>query len=152
MGLFILPLQAQQNNDLSVELLPATETQPAVIKLDIKLSNTDSDGLFIQLPNGMKSIVRSISSGEIIYWLKEGEQASKKTRVIVWQRFNNGLKLFFTPSENLAGKTITVEIVPDRSKLKKFNTFDIAITKNELKQEKSSNKRSLSVSVNKQEN
>lgn len=88
-----LPAQTDQLQ-VSVAPLSGSETDREMI-IDWQASVQLSEGILIQLPQGVKAVPVSIRINDAEMWLKNGEAPPERDSVVVWQLNADGLVLLF---------------------------------------------------------
>jgi hypothetical protein len=116
---------AQNGAIVGVQLEKNENTiKPQVIKTQIQVNGASSDGIFIELPQGLTAVVRSASLDGNALWLINGSQQVDKNNVLGWQLKNNGIVLHY--SREFSGQ-LDIEIAPDSARLNRFDDIDITI-------------------------
>lgn len=118
-------LFAQNGEILSLQLEKnESNTKPQLIKAQIQLTAASSDGIFIELPEGLTAVVRAASLNGTTLWLINSEQEIEKTNVLGWQLKDNGIVLHY--NSEFSGQ-LDLEIAPDSARLNRFDQLDINI-------------------------
>jgi hypothetical protein len=116
---------AQNGRILSLNLEESvSNTKPELIKAQIQIAAASSDGIFIELPQGLTAVVRSAALDGNTLWLLNGDKAIDKKNVLGWQLKDNGILLHY--SNDFAGQ-LDLEIAPDSARLNSFDQIDINI-------------------------
>jgi len=118
-------LFAQNGEILSLQLEKnESNTKPQLIKAQIQVNASSSDGIFVELPDGLTAVVRSASLNGTTLWLINSEQEIEKSNVLGWQLKDNGIVLHY--SSAFTGQ-LDIEIAPDSARLNRFEQIDINI-------------------------
>lgn len=92
------------------------------LEMEVQLDNSLSEGFFIELPEGMKTVVKSIQRNGENLWLVNSEKSVDQKNVIAWNTAENGIYFSYT-LDDLSG-SLVIEMVPDNKKLKRFDNFE----------------------------
>ena len=116
---------AQNGEILDVQLeKSATSQKSQLIKAEIQINAGSSDGIFIELPQGLTAVVRSASIDGNTLWLINSDQPIEKNNVLGWQLNDNGIVVHY--SSDFSGR-LNIEIAPDSARLNRFDQIDITI-------------------------
>lgn len=116
-------LWAQTSEILKTEILPDPDNPQALdLQVELQLSSEYRDGFFIELPQGLTTVVKSITRDGQNQWLINSEAPIEQKNVIAWYAADDGL-YFHYELDDLSG-ALTIELVPDNKKLKRFDTFE----------------------------
>jgi len=116
---------AQNGQILSLKLEESvSNTKPELIKAQIQIAAASSDGIFIELPQGLTAVVRSATLDGNMLWLMNGDKVIEKDNVLGWQLKDNGIVLHY--SSAFSGQ-LDLEIAPDSARLNSFEQIDINI-------------------------
>jgi len=116
---------AQNGAIVGVQLEKNENTnKPQLIKTQIQVNAASSDGIFIELPQGLKAVVRSASLDGNTLWLINSNQKVDKNNVLGWQLKDNGIVLHYSSQFN--GR-LDIELAPDSARLQRFDDIDISI-------------------------
>ena len=116
---------AQNGAIVGVQLEKNENTnKPQVIKAQIEVNAASSDGIFIELPQGLTTVVRSASLDGNTLWLVNSDQQVDKNNVLGWQLKNNGIVLHY--SKEFSGQ-LDIELAPDSARLSRFDEIDISV-------------------------
>jgi hypothetical protein len=137
-GLFLLifaTLAFSQSNELLTLSVnkEGTDNKPVSVTLRLQADNTFSNGFYIELPKGIKTVIRSIKRDDQELWLVESEQPPQQDNVVAWYTKNNGL--FLQYNENLLAipSQLQIELVPDNKRLQRIESFNVRINAAERK-------------------
>jgi len=116
---------AQNGEILGVQLENSASNQtPQLIKTEIQINAGSSDGIFIELPQGLTAVIRSASVDGNTLWLINSDQPVDKNNVLGWQLKDNGIVVHY--SSDFSGR-LNIEIAPDSARLNRFDQIDITI-------------------------
>ncbi|MCB0282235.1 MAG: hypothetical protein H6627_06155 [Calditrichae bacterium] len=119
----ISALLAQSSEILKADIRSNPDNrQDYEMDMEVQLDNSLSDGFFIELPEGMKTVVKSIRKDGENLWLVNSRKAVDQKNVIAWYAAENGVYFSYTLDE-LSG-SLVIELVPDNKKLKRFDNFE----------------------------
>jgi len=105
--------------------------KPVSLTLKLQTDNFFTNGFFIELPKGVKSVIQSIKLDDRDLWLVSGEQQVQQDDVVGWYFKDNGVYLHYNNRLLQAPALLEIELVPDNRKLQRIDTFKIQIHKTE---------------------
>jgi len=123
----IVFLPAQSTEILNVRIDQNEENkQPPILHVDVQNDASISQAVFIELPAGLKPVLKSAKQGGEELWLINSKEEIIQDNVIGWYTKKNGLVVHYNDFINNNG-LLEIKLVPDSSRLQRFENIDVKI-------------------------
>ena len=103
----------------------AVTKDPLALKMEFQPDARFTNGFFLELPEGLKTVVKSVSRNGEGMWLLNNDQPVEQKNVIGWYNSDDGI-MFHYNLDDLTSP-LEIELVPDTKKLKRFDTFEVKV-------------------------
>lgn len=118
---------AQSTEILKVSIDQNTgNNKPVVIHIEVESDNSISQAVFVELPAGLKPVLKSVNQGDKAFWLIRSKKEITRENVIGWYVKNNGLVLHY---KNIFDTNVPLEIelVPDSTRFQRFEKVEVKV-------------------------
>jgi hypothetical protein len=119
-----LPLFAQESELLKIDLKDSSGSEPQIIDVELNLSESVSNGIFLNFNPEISPVVRSVKVGTNEMWLINNNQSVENENVISWFSHEQGIVFRYN---NFTSGIIQIIIAHDSAKLSNIQSLTIEV-------------------------